>query len=59
MIHIYIVYHPLFENLNVFFTDINEAQKKVLELNSLHSQEESFKIRVLKEGAFFDADMTF
>ncbi len=59
MIHIYIVYHPLFENLNVFFTDINKAQKKVLELNSLYSQEESFKIRVLKEGSFFDADMTF
>ena len=61
MIHIYIVYHPLFENLNVFFTDINKAQKKVLELNSLYFQdtEESFKIRVLKEGSFFDADMTF
>ena len=52
---------PLFENLNVFFTDINKAQKKVLELNSLYFQdtEESFKIRVLKEGSFFDADMTF
>lgn len=53
---IYVVYNA-YDNINIFFTDLNKAQQKIKELKE--SSDVEFKIRVLKEGEFFEADMNF
>ena len=53
---IYVIYNA-YDNINMFFTDLNKAQQKIKELQDNSYGE--FKIRVLKEGEFFEADMNF
>jgi hypothetical protein len=57
MLNIYVIYHDELENMNMFFIDMNKAQQKIKELESNPLYGYGFRIRVLKEGEFFDADM--
>ncbi len=59
MVKIYVVYHNTFEDTNVFFTDYNKAQEMLNDLaNNTDTKRTEWKIRVLREGELFEADMT-
>ena len=59
MVEIYVVFHKILEDSNIFFSTYEEAYKQIEILaNETNTKQEDWWIRKLQEGVKFEADFT-